>query len=603
MSSWPILCLIIFFVCPIVWADEVYDLDKIEILAWKDFQQFNLGDSTKLTSEHYPHSSLRSISVLLRDVPGLILSQDGGPGGRTSVFMRGVESRHVVFTLDGLKINDVSNVDRQFDLAFFTTPLIKEIVIYKGPQAVMLGSDAMGGAIELITHKGEKAPLTTVQVMGGSFGTVDSSLRRDWATKAGKSKGSLVLHQMRTDGISRLNQKRFHAKEADSASVLQVSSSSGHQWSEKTHSDLLINFIRGHNELDGSKTDNSYDKSQNDQYILQQKTHFKLSPHHRLSLRNGINRHQRFVDTLLQGQDSINGSNIENEFLFRQKVSNQDYLMGLASQHEEFKLEKIERGFDVHAFFLQSSFQFETLKLQAGLRSEQHQKYGDFQTGSAGFLYRKNFHEFGFQSSQGYKAPSLYQLYAPEIAGDPIGNQGLKPEKNNSLEARWEYWDSRLGGGVNIFQNNLFDLITYVKGQGYLNQSEFTAQGVELNGKVVLREILCRASYAFQDFKENQEVVLRRPRQNWLVSIVHTFTEKWEFETKFKWYSHRYDLDPDGKETKLNSFETVDFGIRYFFKKVSLGLRVSNLFSRDYEELYGYSVMPRAYFFELNSEI
>lgn len=586
-----------------VWADEVYDLDKIEILAWKDFQQFNLGDSTKITSEHYPHSSPKSISALLRDVPGLVLSQDGGPGGRTSVFMRGVESRHVVFTLDGLKLNDVSNVDRQFDLAFFSTPLIKEIVIYKGPQAVMLGSDAMGGAIELISHKGEKAPLTTVQVLGGSFGTVDSSLRRDWANNDRKSTGSLVLHQMRTDGISRLNQKRFHAKEADRASVLQASSSSSHQWSKKTHSNLLINFTRGHNELDGSKSDNSHDRSQNDQYILQQKTHFQLGAQQGLSLRNGLNRHQRFIDTLLQGQDSINGSNIENEVLFRQKLKNQDYLMGLSSQHEEFKLKKIEREFDVHAFFLQSSFQFETLKLQAGLRTEQHQKYGDFQTGSAGLLYRIHSHEFRIQSSQGYKAPSLYQLYAPEIAGDPVGNQGLLPEKNNSIEAGWEYWDSSLGGAVNIFQNNLFDLITYAQGQGYLNQSEFTAQGVELNGKFVLNEFLCRASYTFQDFKKNQQIVLRRPRQNWLVSIVHTFTEKWEFETKFKWYSHRYDLDPDGIETKLNSFETVDFGIRYFFKKVSLGLRVSNLFSRDYEELYGYSVMPRAYFLELNSEI
>lgn len=603
MSRLILFVLTAFFFIQVAWSNNNFQLEKVEILAWKDFQKFNFGDTLKLSSEDFSHSSSQSVADLLKDLPGIHFSQNGGPGGRMSLFMRGTEARHVVFTLDGLKLNDVTNVDRQFDVAFFSTPLIKEVIIYKGPQAVMLGSDAMGGAIEFISHKGEKAPRTLIQLNGGSFGTIDTSIRRDWSSQDSSSKGSLVLHRMSTDGISRLNKKRFNAHEADGASVIQMSSSSTHLWTKNINSDFLISYLHGQNELDGTQLDNSVDKSLNDQYILQQKTNIKLNSKQSFSLRNGLNRHQRFLVSISQGSDSFSGSNIEHEALFRTRYQSQDYLMGLAAQHEEFVIEKNQENFDVGAIFLQSRFEFDDLKLQAGIRSEEHVKYGGFQTGSAGMTYSHQLHEFGLQASRGYKAPSLYQLYAPDLSGSPVGNPDLEPEKNNSIEARWRYWDSFIGTEISAFQNNLFDLITYSSGQGYLNQSKFNIQGMEFSGMGRLEDLFLRLSYTFQDFIHHEQVVLRRPQQSWLGSLTYSLTDQWEFQTKFKWYAHRFDLDPSGEAIKLNSYETFDLGVKYIMKKVSLGLQMNNLLDRSYEELYGYSVMPRSYFFHVGLEI
>ena len=47
----------------------------------------------------------------LQDVPGLHVSQSGGPGN-ASVFIRGTNSVHVLVLLDGMPINDASGPRR-----------------------------------------------------------------------------------------------------------------------------------------------------------------------------------------------------------------------------------------------------------------------------------------------------------------------------------------------------------------------------------------------------------------------------------------------------------------------------------------------------------
>jgi outer membrane cobalamin receptor len=58
------------------------------------------------------------------------------------------------------------------------------------------------------------------------------------------------------------------------------------------------------------------------------------------------------------------------------------------------------------------------------------------------------------------------------------------------------------------------------------------------------------------------------------------------------------DLDGTGKLVKLNGFETFNAGIRYFRARDEFGLQMQNLLDREYEELYGYSVMPRSIFLD-----
>lgn len=97
---------------------QTVELDSIEIHADK-----NISDKSFIQREHFNEERLDSASTLLvadllSEVQGIQSVSSGGPGGRISFFVRGTEARHTAFVLDGLKLNDPSNVDRQFDAAF-----------------------------------------------------------------------------------------------------------------------------------------------------------------------------------------------------------------------------------------------------------------------------------------------------------------------------------------------------------------------------------------------------------------------------------------------------------------------------------------------------
>lgn len=73
-------------------------------------------------------------------------------------------------------------------------------------------------------------------------------------------------------------------------------------------------------------------------------------------------------------------------------------------------------------------------------------------------------------------------------------------------------------------------------------------------------------------------------------------TENSEASLKGRWYSSRKDINEAGETIKLNGYDVFDLGFRYLFTDLDLGLQILNILNREYEELYGYSIMPRSLF-------
>lgn len=578
--------IILFFVS---FAFAETELELINVEASKEIERFTFTTSSEISQRELENQPLGIISPELEKIPGVIASQNGGPGGRVSFFIRGTESRHVSFTLDGLKINDTSNTDRQFDAAFLTSPFVKEVTVYKGPQAVRYGSDAMGGMIEVTTRKGENAPETRLNVNAGSFGTIGSSLAKDWKTN--RSSGTLTATRFHSDGISRINEKRFDADEKDATDITQITSSSSHRWMQKTETDLLFSYLHGKGEQDSFAKDNSQDISRNDQYVAQQKTNIELTDYQAISLRNGFNRHQRNNDSASMGSEFFNGNLIQHELIHRMEIGPHGFLTGISTEHESASAINMDRSFDLHSAFFQTAFERKDLKFHAGVRQDKHSKYGSFTTGSVGAGYA----ELSFQYSRGYKAPSLYQLYGPDSFGSPVGNPDLVPETNNYLEVSWkkktEYFESE----VSLFQNRLRNLFTFSLGEGYLNQQRFIAEGVEFSGKLKQGQFDYFTSFTHQRFREEESPVLRRPYNTAQLGVSYFPVETIELNANARWFSSRKDFGSSGV-TKLNAFEVVDVGIRKTWEKDDLALQVRNILDREYEEIYGFSVLPRSVF-------
>lgn len=581
--SWIIL---IFLFTINVLADE---LEPIEVEASKDIERFTFGSSETISSKKLQNESIGLVSPSLEKIPGVIATQNGGPGGRVSFFIRGTEGRHVTFALDGLKINDTSNTDRQFDAAFMSSPFVRDITVFKGPQAVLYGSDALGGLINMKSRKGEDAPATRLSINGGSFGTIESSLSKDW--RKNSNQGTLTLTRFHTDGISRLNKKRFHAEEKDATDITQMTSSSEHRWANKVQTDFLASYLHAKAEQDGFASDNNNDFSRNDQYIAQQKTNVEISNSQAVSLRNGINRHQRLNQSLASNQEFFNGNLIQNEFIHRLELNHLGFISGVSTDHESAKAIGMNRSFDLHSVFSQGSFSASQLKIHGGIRADRHSKYGSFYTGSGGIAYK----ELSLQYSQGYKAPSLYQLYGPSSFGAPVANPHLVPETNHSWEAAWKKKTDNFDGGISLFQNRLSNLFTYSFAQGYLNQQRFIAEGVEVGGRFKGKMWETSGSFTHQKFRKEESPILRRPNNSAQAGISYFPEETLEFNLTERWFSSRKDFGTTGI-TKLNSYEVLDFSIRKTWEEDDVALQLKNVLNREYEELFGFNVMPRALF-------
>ena len=115
----------------------------------------------------------RTLSDVLQDVPGLAVVQTGGPGGQTSLFMRGTNSNHTKVLVDGIDISDPSSPS--IDISKMLTGDIARVEVLRGPQSGLYGSDAIGGVISITTQAGEGPLAVSGSLEGGSFDTFNQT--------------------------------------------------------------------------------------------------------------------------------------------------------------------------------------------------------------------------------------------------------------------------------------------------------------------------------------------------------------------------------------------------------------------------------------------
>ncbi len=121
-------------------------------------------------------SGATTLGEVLATVPGLHVSPSGGPGGQSSVFLRGTNSGHVLVLRDGMPINDNSDPSDAFNFGIDSLSDIERIEVIRGPMAALYGSGAIGGVINLISRRGTAgAPLLQMDLSGGYPATIQGS--------------------------------------------------------------------------------------------------------------------------------------------------------------------------------------------------------------------------------------------------------------------------------------------------------------------------------------------------------------------------------------------------------------------------------------------
>lgn len=115
---------------------------------------------------------VREISDVLRDVPGIAV---GRVPGQTQIRIRGAEANHTLVLIDGIEVSDP--FVGEFDFGGLIADDVARVEVLRGQQSAIYGSDAIGGVIQYITLTGREAPGVSGRIEGGSFGTVNTTLR------------------------------------------------------------------------------------------------------------------------------------------------------------------------------------------------------------------------------------------------------------------------------------------------------------------------------------------------------------------------------------------------------------------------------------------
>ncbi|WP_171595979.1 carboxypeptidase-like regulatory domain-containing protein [Marinifilum caeruleilacunae] len=119
------------------------------------------------------------INQVLSQSAGVRVRQQGGLGSRVNYSINGLEGKAVRFFLDGIPMDYFGS---SFSAATIPISQISRIDIYKGVVPVELGSDALGGAVNLVSKKDVKNNLD-FSYSFGSFNTHKVSLSGFWRNK------------------------------------------------------------------------------------------------------------------------------------------------------------------------------------------------------------------------------------------------------------------------------------------------------------------------------------------------------------------------------------------------------------------------------------
>ena len=125
-----------------------------------------VAEITVLDRAALDRASGRSLADLLSVQAGLQFYGNGGLGKASSLSIRGLEARHTLLLVDGVRVGSATLGTPSLD----NLPLesIDRIEIVRGPLSGLYGSDAVGGVVQIFTRRGKDGFRPNLKVTAGS---------------------------------------------------------------------------------------------------------------------------------------------------------------------------------------------------------------------------------------------------------------------------------------------------------------------------------------------------------------------------------------------------------------------------------------------------
>ncbi len=571
-----------------------------------------VGDDVEvITKEEIEEKGFTSIADVLREIAGVHISNLGGPGKQTSVFLQGLDPKYILVLVDGIPVNDPSSPSNAANFEWLDLSNVERIEVLKGSQSSLYGSEAIGGVINIITKEPRKNYLRA-NFETGKYSTFKENLSGATVTKNGYV--GFSVENFKTLGFSATNEKSgswTYNPDHDPFHYTTGQVFFGYRPSERFKlkgttlvKEGYVNYDSGNNpaRTNYSRLFNSLsaELAATESLLLE----FKLGNNR--ERREDINSYPYFEGVTRYVSAS------STYFLY-----GNSFLKGGASYRYEIARSNSYPSVDnkrtyIKSVFLEGHTEIAGTALTAVVREDKHQTFGSRTTYkfSAAHRIRATGTVLKAQYGTGFKAPTVTQLYGYYSSswGTLKGNPDLDPEKSEG----WTLGLSQelLGKGsfsVNYFKNRIWNVInTVFKGtyQTYENADRVVTEGAELKLNISLTENLSLfGSYTHLRAKEkkngNWKELERRPKESYTAGL-RLKTGKFSFTTWFDHYGRRKDTDWSTGTTRkvtIDGFTTFNCYASYKLNnRVKLYAKGVNLTDKKYELAYGYNTMGRALF-------
>lgn len=543
-----------------------------------------------------------SLSDLLATTPGVSSTRNGGPGGVTAVRIRGAEDAQTLVLIDGVRANDPSAPAGAFDFGNLLTGAVQRVEILRGPNSVIWGSQALGGVVNVVTQK----PVDGIEARANAeYGYADQ-ISANAAVAAGNDtvQGALTGGYFRTDGIS----QAAAGTEADGYRQYNASGRLRVEFAPGFGADLRGYYANSRLELDGFPAP-TFSFADTDEYSTAKELYGYAGLFANFG---GLENRVAFTiaDINRDGYDPAPGA-FTPHYLYRGRSERYEY-RGDAKLVEQvrvtFGAERENLRFydgsdtyraDITSFYGQAIVTpIEQVTLTAGIRNDDHSRFGGHTTWGASAAVKPLENTLLRASyGEGFKAPTLYQLFAPFY-----GTDTLRPETAKSWEAGIE--QSALAGAARLAvtyfhrdtRNQIdFDLVSFT----YANIARTRAEGVEI--ELALKPVeafTVTANYTYTDaenrsagFEGNQ--LARRPQDTASLSADYRLPFGLSLGGTVTIVGDSF--NDQGNFTRLDGFALgsiraeMPIGDRF-----AVYGRVENLTDEKYETVSGYGTYGRA---------
>lgn len=595
------------------------------------------GSSISVVShETIATSNPGSLVDALRAVPGLDISENGGPGGTANVRLRGGNSGQALVMIDGIRVNDPTAASGDFEFAMFAPSAIDRIEVLKGPQSALYGSDAMTGVINIITKKGAGPAQFNIRTEAGSYGTAVT--QGSMSGSDGPWSYAITGGGQHSNGFSRYGYRipaieaKFPNLERDGFDRLGGSTRIGFDAGDgvRLDSGVVSSFTRSaYDAATGTLPDTPSAATRLLETVWGRASvdTFGGVLTHSVTVSN-THVERSFDDvsyktnTLPQNTTSIISDYIGNSLGVEYQATLKLGLLGSLIYGAKTQSETAQtystsitpirgaltpllgKAQDTNSLFALWSVPLgERLSVTLGGRVDDVVDVARFETwrATAAYAITETGTKFHSSAGTGAKAPTLFQLY-----DQSFGNAALTPETSFGYDAGID--QSLLNGRVVLsltgFANDLNNLINFVSDAAhpngyYVNVARAETSGLELAGNVDILPGLMKFNVAYTYLHAedlgNSSVLARRPKNFARLALTITPTDKWMIEPRVATVSKRF--SSANQIGQVDAYTRVDLYSEY---KLDANWKVfargENFLNAHYQEVLNFGTTgPAAY--------